>query len=608
MTKKNKVEQVLLLIAGIILVLYNLVPIFIFICPGELMLGFYIFVWGNILWHLFKIKNKLLPFLLVSAIMLGAFTIVDVAMSEKKDWLIVYRMMISLTPLFYSYVAVKKLDSKFLKPLVVSMFACFVVTLVTTLIGNVKFPLISRHFVSGTTSAYNTFGKEFEYWNIGGFGFVYNSVAMIALLIYLRKKKKISFWFLLFVLLLEGCLLYCAQYLIAICGFLVIFPLAFFPYKSKKSIISYGVLMITMVSILLIVIANFAPQIIENMEASNLKRKLADIHTLLTTGKIVGTVKGRVDVYMKSIDLIIKYPIFGSRFVRGAALNGEHSFTLDTIANYGLIGLGVLIIFYYCIWKMLNLYKDKKHVDILVVLFVLCIFIASINTDKYVFTLAFAFPLVSEGLERKILDHKEIAENAYIVNLSNENNIPNYNLMTMFVEYFVMNKGMVFIPNENKGVIKYIKVSNMDEIRRISSENNNEFDEEKVIHKCIKFLKSGRKILFIGKPDQISALIKSLGQSYRNLTTLVIDDELSSDGDLIINEKAYNSIHEKLFKIVAKTSNGQKLLDEMVFANKLFKLKKKHVSLLDNKCKLFMNIRNSYVKLIVNNKVKSIKA
>ena len=92
---------------------------------------------------------------------------------------------------------------------------------------------------------------------------------------------------------------------------------------------------------------------ISNWEAlnENVAQKISDLSSLLQGGSASGEgAENRQIRYQKSWEAFLEHPLFGSRWL-GISNDGGHSFLLDTLARWGIVGLGFMILFWIFIIK-----------------------------------------------------------------------------------------------------------------------------------------------------------------------------------------------------------------------------------------------------------------
>ena len=93
-----------------------------------------------------------------------------------------------------------------------------------------------------------------------------------------------------------------------------------------------------------------------------------------------------------SINTFLRNPIFGSYW--GGGGNGGHSFILDFTAQFGIIGLSVLIFAYCVIYRyFLAPYKNKEGFGFVVWLFVQTLLLSLVNTGMWLIVLTVIIPI-----------------------------------------------------------------------------------------------------------------------------------------------------------------------------------------------------------------------
>ena len=113
------------------------------------------------------------------------------------------------------------------------------------------------------------------------------------------------------------------------------------------------------------------------------------------------TLVGRQTVYMKSIITFISSPILGEAIFTPDS-DGGHSFILDFLASFGLIGIIALYLFYVHILR--NFYKSYKiqpYYGYMILSFSISLFLSVVNTSPNIFAIGFFVPLVAYSIKYK---------------------------------------------------------------------------------------------------------------------------------------------------------------------------------------------------------------
>ena len=102
----------------------------------------------------------------------------------------------------------------------------------------------------------------------------------------------------------------------------------------------------------------------------------------------------RSALYMLSIESFLKNPLFGS-LPSGNALTGGHSFILDNLARFGLVGGGLMIFMYRGIWRVFfRPLKGQPGYCLVFWAFVQPILLSSINTGMWLENLCLYPPIL----------------------------------------------------------------------------------------------------------------------------------------------------------------------------------------------------------------------
>lgn len=217
----------------------------------------------------------------------------------------------------------------------------YLITMITTLQGNIKFPEVSRLLAGAATESQIDFYGRL---NIGGYGFIYSIVMFMPIWIYnvFLSKKKFKDKVLDFVLIVVGIItIYISNYSTAVllCLFEV---LLFFLQKSKnKEKIIRGVVLLMILAILLknqIAKAVLSLSIyMEGIGNELMAIRLDGIYCLLVGIEPTGDVAKRSLLYTRSWEAFLQSPLYGNLF-GGNRLLGGHSELLDLLGSSGIIG------------------------------------------------------------------------------------------------------------------------------------------------------------------------------------------------------------------------------------------------------------------------------
>ena len=294
-------------------------------------------------------------------------------------------------------------NKKTISFVIVFILAFYIITSITTNIGCQIYPLASRDLASGVHGDSDLSGV-YKSMNIGGFDFIYSVVLVVPLLIgTIKIKKKIVYWIIAVPsLLLIGLAVISSQYTTALLIYLLGIA-SIFLKKRNGSVLApffYSLLLMIVIVPLLSVLTTM-------IQGDILSERINDIFSFLTGERSnLNEIDGMDDRMIKwstSIDTILAYPLIGSWLAKGGSAGG-HSFFLDSIAIYGIVGVVLLYAMYKNIYMLfIHKYKSYSCYNYLLYVLVLSILIAFLNPFSNLEFLVFTLPLVGHYLSKQLV-------------------------------------------------------------------------------------------------------------------------------------------------------------------------------------------------------------
>lgn len=266
----------------------------------------------------------------------------------------------------------------------------YLITAITTYIGVLRFPGASR-VLAADSLAY----LKYYPLNIGGFEFIYSLVLLHPLIIYFFRKTRKLYFAIPFSLIVALCVT-ASEYTMGFLLFIVslvsyLLPVNISSFAGKRRIRSIIILVILGI-IFIPVIFNFLSQFDFLGSASE---KLLDLSSLLQ-GELVeddSDIAIRQNIYLKSWETFLARPILGSK-IYGSPSVGGHSYVLDTLGNWGLIGVFVVFMLFR---KTRKLYKKEflnREVNYCAALFTIMVLVLwFFNPKIWLFELCFIGPV-----------------------------------------------------------------------------------------------------------------------------------------------------------------------------------------------------------------------
>lgn len=279
---------------------------------------------------------------------------------------------------------------KFGKLLLWIVLAIYFITSITTILGNNIYPEASRQLATGMGGElvlYNTYRAM----NIGGFGFVYEIVFLLVILPFVFKTKTIPQLISLGLYFLVLYVTYMTQYTIALTvslGLGLFFLVG--RLRSSRDVRIYGIVLGMLVVVALPSILSF---LATTFDSEILTSRFVEMESLASSGTTSGTsdVDERQFAYMTSITDFLSSPLLGT-----GKNGGGHSFVLDNLAKYGLIGLMALVIMFRSIFKLYVFpYRKSSFYGYLLLGYIVFLFLVIVNTSPLYMSVTFLLPLIS---------------------------------------------------------------------------------------------------------------------------------------------------------------------------------------------------------------------
>ena len=290
-------------------------------------------------------------------------------------------------------------DSYSLNRFVAFVFGCYIITAITTGIGCTMYPQAAR-FLATINDAVRAECDMYISMNIGGFTFIYELTLLAPIIIGLIKTKRISKIKGVLMLLLVSFAIIKSEYTTSLMLFIISVLILIIPEISSKK-------MIALISLLLGVLVLAKPYMasvlgfIANINPSEIvSSRLLDIAGALNGNALdsYGTSASRIDLYRMSWNAFVDSHGIGTWNVETI---GEHSFVIDTIGQFGIIGIVCLVVFYYTAYKICikETRKSSMHYSFVLV-FILTVFLSIMNPKSNIYIYIFMIPLCAEYLRR----------------------------------------------------------------------------------------------------------------------------------------------------------------------------------------------------------------
>ncbi len=274
----------------------------------------------------------------------------------------------------------------------------YMITAVTTIFGNEKYPQASRFLatMSNDDMLYGTYTKA----NIGSFVFVYELVLVAPLLVYLTRSKIIKPVLGYGLLALSAIAIFSTEYGMAVILFAASLLLLVIPKLTTKRLIILLVIVLVVVILFTGLVAELFELVSRNIKSETLsERFLAIAQTLRGEDEVLedGTGAQRIEFYKKAWDTF--WTTYGMG-AWGTVATGGHTFILDTMANYGILGIVALAVFFLMIYQLcLKPYRKEPFFPYLLWICILGGILMVMNPKNYQFIYICILPLFTTAFK-----------------------------------------------------------------------------------------------------------------------------------------------------------------------------------------------------------------
>ena len=285
---------------------------------------------------------------------LGIYTasnIVDRLINDVINW------SSGLIALYFSILENKN-QKEFIKKFLQVTIIIFGITSITTIIGLNVYPNAARELASGT-AIYDT--TIYSRKNIGGYSFIYSSVLLIPVLVWVIKKYTSFFKYSSIVVLVIN--LYCiyqSQYTIAIILAVIILLLTLFAKNIKRFCTLFASVMLFILCGGTSFLGNIILKISNFISFDYVADRMLQLSLLLRGLSIkTETTTERIEHYLYTFNGFLQSPIIGNVFFsNNAQMVSGHTVILDTLSAIGVIGLIIVSMIYVRTYRLFL--RNKK--------------------------------------------------------------------------------------------------------------------------------------------------------------------------------------------------------------------------------------------------------
>lgn len=357
-----------------------------------LLLLLFIGVWG----YSFRYKGTTGVFFLVSLLYL-VLIIADELVEDEQLLISIWNVFLKYMPLVLGCLLIRNRMDQLIRMAVVLTILTYIVTCITTYFGLLSYPMASRDLASAQEEVAEFYSKM----NVGGFEFIYSLVIVHPLFVYALRKRRKTLGAILVTIGLTICII-ASQYTLALVTFVLSMVAYVFPVQtSHKGRVNIWV------KIAIIVLGAFliAPELLTVLAKEEAFKayadKLLDVKRMLQ-GKDpeMSNTSLRLNLYRTSLETFFRYPVFGGE-VMGDAVYGGHSFFLDTMAQWGMAGITIVIALIVTLEKWYHeMFARSTGYYYIQLSLVLALILACINPVFFTHEIGFVVPIFAYSLRR----------------------------------------------------------------------------------------------------------------------------------------------------------------------------------------------------------------
>ena len=333
--------------------------------------------------HIREFVLFLLPFILYQVIVL---------LHNRSDDILLagYQVLLFMLPVLVGYYLVTHNFFAGLYTCVIVI--AVVITGITTIIGCVNYPEAARTLATTKTSQ-DPLAVLYEWNNIGGYRFVYSTVLLFPFVILAFKLKKLHIVPTILFTVLAFTIAITTEYTYAFVLLMMSTAMLFIP---RGIAVKKFILLIFVCVLGVLLFRTTIGAIINNVGEHVGESTIIDKLKVLFLGKeaVAGFSDDRDELYRLSFNTFLRNPLFGNLFSESQKTGG-HSFILDNLANYGLLGAGLMVFMYRGIYRVfIRPLKNQTGYCLLLWTLFQPIFLSTINTAMWLDNLCLYTPIV----------------------------------------------------------------------------------------------------------------------------------------------------------------------------------------------------------------------
>lgn len=284
----------------------------------------------------------------------------------------------------------------------------YMVTALTTFIGCNAIPGVARLMASKEHLKESGMDSLIMNMNIGGFSYNYGWALMTTLLIMMIKEKNRYRWIEFAALVLFGLAIFASEYTTAIILYVVSLLLIFAPQVFKKRQFIVITILLSIIAVAnLFWVSQLLAYLADNYFEGDVSSRLQDLSAVLSgQGHDVSDTSDmaeRQQVYSKSIEALLSHP-FGAWDIKQV---GGHSFVLDCIGRFGILGIILIIVSYRSIFKsFIKPFSNSSKYGFALFAFLVTIITEIVNPQPNLIFITFILPVFWKFTQQTLLSHK----------------------------------------------------------------------------------------------------------------------------------------------------------------------------------------------------------
>ena len=304
-----------------------------------------------------------------------------------------YQTLLFWLPVILGYYFTQD-KSRILSSYSIIIFFAVVVTMITTIIGCIQNPNAARILATVNSSDANAY--TFDMKNIGGYSFVYYMILLYPVLILSYKTRRIKLFPTIIITVIIFVTVVYSEYTTA----LLLFILTSILFFTKRNLSGKGIIAISIISFIILffftgVISDFLHWLADVIGSEAIAHRLDALAG--GTAGLEASEDNRIVLYRMSLSRFIEHPFFGTAFASSSAYKtiGWHSFVLDSLAQYGIVGGAAMFFMYKRTFTRFFLpFKDKPGFGYVVWTFIQTLILSLINTGIFLEVLCLFCPLL----------------------------------------------------------------------------------------------------------------------------------------------------------------------------------------------------------------------